>query len=378
MCDDLLTFNEIYFLINFAKNNNYKGIRALALSTGMDFNEISKLTVGDFLKSCNEYIGTDYGSVKNGLKKLLKKNLWEIFPCWRLVDEDNVKIVFSTPETVFYILFSLNDRNINELKRSHTLFYNTNSANQYPPESIRDNILRVKDDLFNIDINAQRIKDNFFNICEKYLEVEETIGSKEDLINLFKGESDVNNPFDSIHNQNTVKEYYMNLAPYFSYLSLISFSDVSDLNTFDLRISEQDINEYYLDNVGQISDDYDKYYVVKNWVQDYLGSNDSLIGDLTSSEIKILFKKAQVHYLIENNGILVIDCFRDEFDDKWDQIYSKLEGLGIRSIFGDEYYLGLSSDLANYILGTCYNPYDEYIYAVSSDIEAGLFYLLDS
>ena len=104
--NEVPTWDDVETAINFCKSPRDQAMIAFAATTGMRVQDIVNLKVKDLITACKIYFDENE---EHTLDNLLKKDPWEIMPCWELNPQKtnkkskNITIVFNTPETTSYI-----------------------------------------------------------------------------------------------------------------------------------------------------------------------------------------------------------------------------------------------------------------------------------
>lgn len=120
--NEVPTWDDVETAINFSKSPRDQAMIAFAATTGMRVKDIVNLKVKDLITACKIYFDENE---QHTLDNLLKKDPWEIMPCWELNPQKtnkrskNITIVFNTPETTAYIFKYFEHRKAMNKKNNH-------------------------------------------------------------------------------------------------------------------------------------------------------------------------------------------------------------------------------------------------------------------
>lgn len=298
MTKTIVSLEDLYFAFCSNQSVKKKAIVGLILSSGMNAKTISKLTLKDFVIACDSYDEND----TNVLNKLLKKNPRKIVPCWHI--ESEKRITFNTPETTQLIFLYLKETFNNKVYNLDEYLFDKNENNiSRNVTSFKKYLMNIK----NIDKNYFRpkyLQNTFEQICEEHIiNMDKT--SKSNLINLFQGKTDEDNPFyiKAMKDSDSVRKYYFDLIPYLT-VNLYDFENQYEL--YYKKILEKQnldkceiINTYYDIHLKKdLKLEYpDELLLLEHAYK--IGKDKQFIN--SENCLSKLFKKALVCLKLENN-----------------------------------------------------------------------------
>lgn len=320
----ILYLEEIYTAIVSCENIRDSAMVLLMLSSNMNSDLLSVLTVGDFLEACRDYIGGE-----NDINSLLESDPWSIIPCWRDVANQKV-LLFNTPEATFYILLYLNRRKFEgeELTVGSPLFLGKNNF-AIKPKSIRNIFSRNKFNSFHVDFTQTSLLNTFKFVCGSYCE-------NEDFVRLLLMEDVEENLLYSQSNE-TLRNYYRPLIPFLTAKSFNCGSG-SEVNTkIDVDIL---VDNYYTNYINHRNIKYDfiDELKIKNRARKVKNSLYDDCDVLNNTQLDIIYKYAECEclmlkkpYLAEcehNKNRIIYDTPVGE-DDNREWIFNCFKEMGI-------------------------------------------------
>ena len=187
MAHGVLTLKEIYTAISDTDSTKFgarnAGIILFMLSSNLDQSFMASLTIQDLITACSDYLE------ENDLDALFSKDPWLLSPCWKGIKGNN-RMVFSSPESTFYIFLHLNQRLKSEDANLQDPLFMGDKNKGLKPDSIRDVITNVSDDSFSFNFTPTSLKKTYLNACKNHF-------ADENLLELFTTEITDENPFYS-------------------------------------------------------------------------------------------------------------------------------------------------------------------------------------
>ena len=297
---ETISLNDVYIAMSSSKPALYKAITGLILSSGMTPITLSKLTLNDFLVACKDYFQETEDIT---LKNLLKKDPWNIIPCWRIKTK-NI-FTFNTPETTFYIFLYLKEKRMEDLnnldyplfKSGKKNFLTSSKISSYVTEF--NAILRLFNGNHENKFKSKNLIATFREIYDKNMLIE--ITNKNNLIKLFEGKLSNNSKFyrTSIQNPHKIKEYYKILIPFLTAREHNTYSEKIHNNyLYDKKNIYQIIHDFYETELkGGLNLDYVQEQLLckfaKDLTKDYPFYNNQIY-------LNKLFKKALIKLKVHN------------------------------------------------------------------------------
>lgn len=295
----ILYLEEIYTAIFHCENIRDSAMALLMLSSNMDSDFLSVLTVGDLLDACDDYLDD-----KNDINELMGLDSWSVVPCWRNVANQKI-LSFNTPEATFHILLYLNKRKSSgeELTSSSPLFIGKNHS-PMKPKSIRNRFSNVELN-FHVDFSQTSLLETFRFVCENYCE-------NEDLKKLLlMNDVETNSLYNKTNSE--LRYYYKPLIPFL---------------TAKLFDNQKVRSDYALDTDSIISNYYEEYIKHRDVEYDFKDgleikkiakSNFELYEgrELTFQQLEIIYKYAECKFLIQNEPLFENDYSWSELSEKW-------------------------------------------------------------
>ena len=294
---EVISLEDVFITLSSSKPTLYKAIVSLILSSGINTSIISKLTLYDFLYACEEYFEQ---TEEKTFENLLKKDPWDIIPCWKLKSEG--RITFSTPESTFYLFLYLKEKRMDDLdnlnnplfKRGDNNFLTSSKVSSYVTEF--NKVLGTDKSYF----KSKNLINTFDSICYAHLYFEKDY--KNNLMDLFEGKmSNKSKLFRKyFENSEEIKKAYELLVPY------LTARDYNFDKYFEYYLSlKKDridkkgllLNYYQVNLEGKFQASYDQSKLLLKFAEE-LSRNDLFIAD--ELYLNKLFKKSIVRLILYN------------------------------------------------------------------------------
>lgn len=147
---------EIYALISIQPNVKYRAYLTLMLSTGLKKNQILDLCIRDFF---NAYDNISPHNLNNLFTKIVYGYYRNVIPKWDIDFGEKERVVFSSIESTFYILLSLNER----IKKEDINF--NSKLFDIPSSTVTEIFNRSKNFDNNFEISSEDIRNFYENAC---------------------------------------------------------------------------------------------------------------------------------------------------------------------------------------------------------------------
>lgn len=147
---------EIYALISIQPNVKYRAYLTLMLSTGLKKNQILDLRIKDFF---NAYGDISAYYLNNLFTKIVYGYYRNVIPKWDIDFGEKERVVFSSIESTFYILLSLNER----IKKEDINF--NSKLFDIPSSTVTEIFNRSKNFDNNFEISSEDIRNFYENAC---------------------------------------------------------------------------------------------------------------------------------------------------------------------------------------------------------------------
>lgn len=295
-----IPLRDLFIAFTSSKPTHYKAISGLVFTSSMNVTTISKLTLNDFLNSCNDYFNE---TEDKNLKNLLKKDPMSIIPSWNI--KYKKQLTFNTPETSFFIFSYLKEKRMDDLDDLNQPLFKTNTNKFLKPSKISayisefNDILNIHHEQYEDVFKSKNLLYTFRQVCKKNINLDNV--SKDLIISLFTGKNKHALEFYEYNqlNLNNLKKIYEHLIPfltaknYDSYTQKVYFFNNEEPESYNFIV-----NYYERQLKSQMKLDYKKEVLLCNFA--YALSKDNLFKN-TDSYLDILFKKSQVKLIIDEN-----------------------------------------------------------------------------
>lgn len=295
-----IPLSDVYIAFCSSKPTLYKAITGLILTSTMTPTTLSKLTLEDFLISCNNYF--DKNEEKT-LQNLLKKDPEKIIPCWKLESEGI--ITFNTPEVTFYIFLYLKEKRIEDLDKLSQPLFKTKQNNFLTPSKISSHVTEFNPIVKTFNNNHNQFKsknliNTFKHIYEDHMNIE--INNKKNLIKLFEGKLSKNSKFyrNSLNDNLKIKNYYKMLVPFLTARNC-NFNEYLTSYTAYFKSNNNNIIEdyYYTKLKEKLCLEYGQEQLLLNFAGE-ITKKDVFLN--TESYLNKLFKKSVIRLKIYNHN----------------------------------------------------------------------------
>ena len=342
-------------VVSLTENAVKRAITLLMYTSGLSFDIINRMTLRHLENACG-YFNDDNRSVSDLIQRNPIKEQW--IPMWDVSEGDIKRIVFSTPQSLFYIFQHLHDRDT--LEPDEPLFLNENNkplADKYMTNWLTPSFRKKINE--NSQFTGGNLNYSFKELCKSHPPRE---FFPDQILKLFEGSEDkrVSKFYDKTLGDNSIiLDYYKeNLLPHLTIdLQLeepeykveaskseaevqqpVSNNVVSKSN-YDVMEIKSILNKYYMDNIHtSTSVNYDKYYqIMDSALGRALAYNKQGKFNESKSILKAIFKKTQIELIFKNNYEFIGKSWKEYMDNDYQEVLDKLYVLGInRIIFIDD------------------------------------------
>lgn len=301
---ELISLDDVYIALSSSKPTLYKAIVSLILSSSMGASTLSKLTLYDFLYACDEYFEDNEDKT---ICNLLKKDPWEIVPCWKLKSQGI--ITFSTPESTFYLFLYLKEKRMDDFDNLNNPLFRRGDNNFLTANKISSCVTEFNK-VLGTDKNyfkSKNLINTFESICNTHFYFDEEYKNK--LMDLFEGK--ISNKSKYFHEylkySNEIKKDYESLIPYLTARE----SNFEKFLKYYLTYNNKKVNKtdvilkYYQNNIEEkLHLSYDQSKLLCKLAQD-LAIDDSLLSN--DFYLNKVFKKAIVKLSIINHDFSYLE-----------------------------------------------------------------------
>lgn len=380
-----ISLNDVYIAYSSSKPTLYKAIANVILTSNMTPTILSKLTLNDFLKACEDYF--DDGEEKN-FSNLLKKDPWTIIPTWK-IDSENI-ITFNTPEATFHIFLYLKEKRSEDLDNLENPLFKSGKNNFLPSNKISsyvtsfNSILKLFYEDYQNKFNSKNLIKTFKAVYDIHMNLETT--NKDNLLKLFEGKLAKNSKFykNAMENTKELKEYYMMLIPFLTVRIANIENELKIYNKYvkDKQETHEIINNYYYTRLkDKLNLKQGQEQLLLKFAQD-ISKNELFFNSPIFMEN--LFKKAMIRLKLHNHDFKkdILSIYGDyveknsspeAYAQKIEQTISDLKVYNLVKITEMELYILLNQ----YIVKNEYYDKDLDYESAKKIIEDVLFKIID-